>query len=73
MRMNNERVYGLMIAAGATVGLLLATPVVASAQTVSTGSVFGRHVSECAQTMGFSGDHNPGVHRGAAGWDGMPC
>jgi hypothetical protein len=34
---------------------------------------FGQHVSSCAQTMGFTADHNPGVHQGASGWDGMPC
>lgn len=35
---------------------------------------FGSHVRVCAQTMGFSGTHNPGVmHYGAAGWDGRPC
>lgn len=34
---------------------------------------FGRHVSDCAQSMGFSGTHNPGMHRGAAGWTGMQC
>lgn len=34
---------------------------------------FGQHVSSCAQTMGFSATHNPGMHHGRAGWDGMPC
>ena len=34
---------------------------------------FGMHVRVCAQTMGFDGTHNPGMHRGAAGWDGEPC
>jgi hypothetical protein len=34
---------------------------------------FGSHVRVCAQTMGFSGTHNPGMHRGAAGWVGEPC
>ena len=34
---------------------------------------FGQHVRDCAQTMGFSGTHNPGMHHGAAGWDGNPC
>ena len=29
---------------------------------------FGHHVRTCAQTMGFSGDHNPGMHQGHAGW-----
>lgn len=34
---------------------------------------FGQHVSQCAQQLGFSGDHNPGMHQGAAGWNGMGC
>ena len=46
-------------------------PVAASAQT--TGAGFGQHVRHCAQTMGFSGTHNPGMHHGFAGWDGAPC
>jgi hypothetical protein len=39
----------------------------------STPANFGSHVRECAQTMGFSGTCNPGMHRGAAGWDGLSC
>ena len=34
---------------------------------------FGQHVSECAEQPGFSGDHNPGMHHGAAGWNGTSC
>lgn len=34
---------------------------------------FGSHVSTCAQQLGFNGDHNPGMHQGAAGWNGMGC
>ena len=34
---------------------------------------FGSHVRVCAQEMGFNGTHNPGMHRGASGWDGQPC
>ena len=30
---------------------------------------FGDHVSACARTTGFDGTHNPGMHRGFAGWD----
>ena len=30
---------------------------------------FGDHVSTCAQTIGFSADHNPGMHQGRHGWD----
>ena len=32
------------------------------------GRTFGHHVAACAQTMGLSGDHNPGMHRGITGW-----
>lgn len=39
----------------------------------ATGAQFGQHVRDCAQTMGFTGQHNPGMHRGYAGWDGMTC
>jgi len=46
----------------------------AGAQTIDTAHAnFGQHVSTCAQTMGFSGEHNLGTHQGAAGWNGMPC
>ena len=48
------------------VGLLLAPAPLASA---STGQEFGHHVQSCAQTMGFTGTHNPGMHTGYAGWD----
>jgi hypothetical protein len=51
--------------------LLMAGP--AAAATPADAGNFGTHVSTCAQTMGFSGAHNPGMHRGVAGWDGMPC
>jgi len=53
--------------------LLLATPTIAQAQPTQAGPNYGQHVSHCAQTMGFSGEHNPGMHRGLSGWDGMPC
>ncbi|HSR25451.1 MAG TPA: hypothetical protein VLW53_17990 [Candidatus Eisenbacteria bacterium] len=39
-----------------------------------TGREFGQHVAQCAHLMGgFTGAHNPGMHRGFAGWDGMTC
>lgn len=40
----------------------------AAAQTASAGE-FGQHVRACAQTMGFSGGHNPGMHHGFHGWE----
>ena len=56
-----------MIVAVATSIALLLVPIGASAST--TGTSFGSHVSEAAQTHGLSGVHNPGVlHRGASGW-----
>lgn len=69
----NRPVLLSLLALPATVGLLLATPAVASAESAPTGADFGRHVSHCAQTMGFDAEHNPGMHQGFSGWDGMPC
>ena len=34
---------------------------------------FGSHVAECAQTHGFDGEHNPGMHQGWSGWSGTTC
>jgi hypothetical protein len=46
-------------------GLLLAGP----AQAASENADYGQHVRNCAQTMGFDGTHNPGMHQGKSGWD----
>lgn len=56
---------------GALAAAALSVPAVATAQTGadSSGSDFGRHVETCAQTMGFDGTHNPGMHQGLSGWD----
>ena len=43
----------------------------AGASAATPRSAFGSHVVQCAQTMGFNGAHNPGMHQGASGWDGM--
>ncbi|MGW5193395.1 hypothetical protein ACWEOO_29380 [Kribbella sp. NPDC004138] len=60
-----------------TAVLAAATTVVgaasANAESTPTESEFGQHVAGCAQTMGFDGVHNPGMHQGFSGWDGMPC
>lgn len=35
---------------------------------------YADHVVHCAQTMGFTGTHNPGVHhRGFSGWEQHEC
>ena len=58
----------LALAAGALLALLVgASPVVAA----GSGADFGACVAHHATTMGgFSGEHNPGMHRGYAGWPG---
>ena len=38
------------------------------AGTPAAADTFGQHVRHCAQTVGFDGEHNPGMHRGLAGW-----
>ena len=45
----------------------------ARAQSSSGNEGFGRHVVSCVRVGGFDGAHNPGMHRGAAGWDGHDC
>ena len=63
----------LAVLVAAAIGLV---PVVASADASSapTGHEFGQHVAQCTHMMGgFSGSHNPGMHRGFAGWNGMAC
>jgi len=67
-----SRIRGLL-AVPFALGLLMSMPVAAQAQPTQEGSGFGRHVSLCAQMMGFSADHNPGMHQGAHGWNGESC
>lgn len=58
----------LALAAGALVALLIGASPVAAA---GTGADFGACVAHHAKVMGgFSGDHNPWMHRGFSGWPG---
>jgi hypothetical protein len=41
---------------------------VAVAAPAGADDQFGQHVRHCAQTMGFDGEHNPGMHQGYADW-----
>lgn len=59
-------------AISASAAFVLATPATSHADT-ATGADFGQHVRTCAQAMAFAGSHNPGMHHGYAGWNGMPC
>ena len=67
--MTRMRLLSLVVVPAA---LLTATTGVAYAEDAPAAPNFGQHVSSCAQTMGFAASHNPGMHRGFAGWDGMP-
>ena len=61
----HKTVKVISVAAMASSALLLGGP----AQAADTNADFGQHVRTCAQTMGFDGMHNPGMHQGKSGWD----
>ena len=52
---------------------LLAVPLAAGVVLLGTSGAaagdVGRHVRTCAQQSGLDGTHDPGLHRGASGWD----
>lgn len=50
-------------------GLAAAVLTVGAATPATAAGDFGDHVSQCAQTIGFSAYHNPGMHQGRHGWD----
>ena len=60
-----------------TVKRAVSTSIAAASLTLTVGFVapanatddFGQHVSTCAQTMGFDGQMNPGMHQGHHGAD----
>ena len=65
--------WALRSLAAAAMAAALLSPTAAGAAP-PTGRDFGQHVAACAQAMGgFDGIHNPGMHHGFAGWDGMEC
>jgi hypothetical protein len=62
--------FRLAIAAGALLALLIGASPVAAA---GSGADFGACVAHHATSEGgFNGIHNPGMHRGFAGWTGCP-
>ena len=69
--MKRRLMQGVSAAAIAVAALSVAGP--ASAQPAPGVQNFGSHVASCARDMGFDGAHNPGMHRGAAGWTGAEC
>ena len=67
--MNTVRVVLAALAAGT----VLLPSAGAFAAAPDPGPSFGQHVFECARTTGFSAIHNPGMHQGKSGWQGMGC
>ena len=63
----------IFLAAALATGAVVLSAAGASAATADLSPVFGSHVAECTQMMGFTGTHNPGMHEGASEWDGMTC
>ena len=69
--MKRQLMQGTIALALAVAGLSVAGS--STAQASPGEQQFGHHVANCARVMGFDGDHNPGMHHGTSGWDGMPC
>lgn len=61
----------LALVCTAALALTAAPGVLVAAAAADPG--FGDHVSDCALVQHVGADHNPGLHRGAAGWDGTAC
>lgn len=57
----------VMAAGTVALGMYLASGTAAAAP--ADAAAYGQHVRECAQSMGFDQDHNPGMHRGITMWD----
>lgn len=53
-------------AASVALGVALAS---SASATPADAAMYGQHVRDCAQSMGFDRDHNPGMHRGISMWD----
>jgi hypothetical protein len=62
MSHRRTRTIATFIAAGA------ATLAMTTAASPASAGDLGQHVRECAQTHGFDGEMNPGMHQGYAGW-----
>ena len=63
-----RRRFRLVLAAGALLMFLVgASPVAAAGDRAAYGACVAHHATA---EGGFSRDHNPGMHRGFAGWPG---
>lgn len=51
-----------------TVAAVAAVALIPSSAAAGEGRDFGHHVVHCAQSVGFDGAHNPGMHQGFRGF-----
>lgn len=58
-----------MIVAGVAVAIALVAYPGGALADADEGATYGGHVVHCAQSVGFDGVHNPGMHNGYAGWN----
>jgi hypothetical protein len=49
----------ILLVTALAAGTVLLSAAGASAAAPDSSPTFGQHISDCAQTMGFSGAHNP--------------
>ena len=62
--------FALRSAATAALVVLGAVTASSSASAApADAAMYGQHVRECAQSMGFDQQHNPGMHQGISRWD----
>lgn len=54
---------------GTVLAGILALPAATWADSGAAGRDFAEHVVTCNDTMGFNGQHNPGMHQGFSAWD----
>ncbi len=69
--MKHRLMQGVVAAVVAVTALSFVVP--ASARPAPGAQTFGGHVVSCLSEMRFDGADNPGMHRGAAGWNGAEC
>ena len=69
MRVGMRTVHSIVI----SIAIFVVVAAAPATMAASVQAEFGSHVAHCAQTHGFDGDHNPGVHQGRSGWSGTNC
>ena len=67
------RTFPRVLTIAAATAALSIPAAAAIAATPNGADSFGQHVVSCAQGSEHGATHNPGMHKGASGWDGQAC